>query len=37
MLLANIPADAEFLLYSLEQAARGMGFYVNAKKKVHVF
>ena len=35
-LLANTPAQAEFLLHNLEQTARGIGFWVNAnvlKKK----
>ena len=29
---ANTPAQAEFLLHSLEQAARGIGLYVEANK-----
>ena len=32
MLLANTPAQAESLLYSLEQASGGIGLYVNAYK-----
>ena len=31
-LLVNIPAQAESLLYSQKQAARGIGIYVNANK-----
>ena len=31
-LLANTPAQAETLLHSLEQAAAGIGFHVNADK-----
>ena len=31
-LLANTPTQAEFLLHSLEQAARGINLYVNADK-----
>ena len=34
VLLANTPAQAESLLYSLEQAAGGL--HVNADKTVHV-
>ncbi len=30
VLLANTPAQAESLLYSLERAAAGIGLYVNA-------
>ena len=30
--LANIPAQAEFLLHSLEQVARGIDLYVNSDK-----
>ena len=30
--IANTPTEAEFLLYSLEQAVGGIGFYVNADK-----
>ena len=29
VLLANVPAQAETLLHSLEQAAAGIGFHVN--------
>ena len=32
VLLANIPAQAEFLLHSLEQAPGGIGLYINADK-----
>ena len=32
-LLANVPAQAEFLLHNLEKAAGGIGLHVNAKKK----
>ena len=32
MLLANTPAQAEFLLYSLERAAAGISLHVNADK-----
>ena len=32
VLLANAPAQAENLLYSLEQAAAGIGLHVNAQK-----
>ena len=31
-LLANTPAQAGFLLYSLEQTAEGSGLYMNANK-----
>ena len=31
-LLTNIPAQAESLLYSLEQAVRSIGLYLNADK-----
>ena len=31
-LLTNTPTQAEFLLHSLEQAARDIGLYVNADK-----
>ena len=31
-LLANIPAKAESLLHSLEQAAEGISLYMNYKK-----
>ena len=31
-ILANVPAQAETLLHSLEQAAAGIGLYVNAHK-----
>ena len=30
VLLTNTPAQAKFLLYSLKQAARGIGLYVNS-------
>ena len=36
-LLANIPAQGESLLHSLEQTAEAIGFHVNANKAVHVF
>ena len=29
---ANTPAQSEFLLHNLEQAGRGIGFYVNPDK-----
>ena len=32
VLLANAPAQAECLLHSLEQAARGIHFYMNSDK-----
>ena len=32
VLLTNTPAQIEFLLSSLEQAARGIGLYINADK-----
>ena len=32
VLLSNTPAQAESLLQSLEQVARGMGFYVKVDK-----
>ena len=31
-ILANTPDQAETLLYSLERAVAGIGFYVNAHK-----
>ena len=31
-LLENTPAQAEFLMHSLQQAAEGIGFYVDANK-----
>ena len=31
-LLANVPAQAEFLLHSLERATIGIGLYINAHK-----
>ena len=36
-LLGNTPTQAEILLHSLEQAARGIGFYVNANKAEFMF
>ena len=35
-LFANTPAQADFLLYILEQAARRIGLYVNSNKTVCV-
>ena len=35
-LLANTPTLAETLLHSLERAAAGIGFYVNADKTEHI-
>ena len=35
-LLANTPAQAETLLHSLEQAAAGIGLYVNAHKMEYI-
>ena len=35
-LLANIPAQAETLLHSLEQAAAGIGFHVNIDKMEYI-
>ena len=32
VLLLNTPAQAEYLLHSLEQAAKGTGFYMNSDK-----
>ena len=37
VLLANTPAQAESLLYNLEQAAGGIGLYVNANKTEHMY
>ena len=37
VLLTNTTVQAEFLLHSSEQAAGGIGFYVNSNKKVYVF
>ena len=34
VLLANTPAQAKSLLHNLEQAAGGIGFYLNAHKTV---
>ena len=34
-LLPNTAAQALYLLHSLEQAERSIGFYVNANKTVH--
>ena len=36
-LLANTPAQAEFLLHRLEQVARDIDLYVNAKKTEYMF
>ena len=36
-LLANTPTQAETLLHSLEQAAAGVGLYVNAHKMEYMF
>ena len=36
VLLANTPTQAETLLHSLEQAAAGIGFHVNAHKTEHM-
>ena len=33
VLFANTPAKAESPPYSVEQAARGIGFYINANKR----
>ena len=33
----NTHAQAEYLLYSLEQAARRIGLYVHSNKRVHEF
>ena len=33
VLLANTPPQAEFLLHCPEQAAKGIGLYMNANKK----
>ena len=35
-ILANTPAPAEYLLHSLEQAARGIGLLVNSDKTEYV-
>ena len=35
--LANAPDQAESLLYSLEQAERGIGLYMNSFKTASVF
>ena len=37
VLLANIPANAESLLNSLEQAARGIGLHMNANKTEYMY
>ena len=37
VLLANIPAQAESLLHSLEQAAAGIGLHVNADKMEYMY
>ena len=34
VLLANTPAQAESLLHNLEQAAKGIGLYMNSDKIV---
>ena len=36
-LFINTSAQANSLLHSLEQAAGGIGLYMNANKTVHVF
>ena len=36
-LLANTSTKAESLLHNKEQAAGGIGFYMNANKTIHVF
>ena len=36
-LLSNIPAQPECLLYSLEQASRGIGLYVNTNKTDFIY
>ena len=37
VLLANTPAQAETLVHSLEQAAAGIGLYVNADKTEYMY
>ena len=36
-LLANTPAQAEFLLHNMEQVARGNGPYMNSDKRKFMF
>ena len=36
-ILANTPDQAETLLHSLEQAATGIGLYVNAHKTEYIY
>ena len=37
VLLANTPTQAESLLHSLEQEARGMGLHMNTGKTVYMY